>query len=184
MKTIKYLIYILVTLSVIGTSVYTYYGGFTAPEFIIQPDGGYLLVYQQLSGDYKFSGQAIQRTHDALSKQCNVESINGFGTYYDNPAFVEKNKLRFDAGCIVDMKDSAKLASLEADYKIKTLPKAMYVSTEFPYKGSLSIMLGVMKVYPAFNQYVKQHALQSEGPITEIYMMDEEKIRYLQELKK
>lgn len=183
MKILKYSFYLIVTVLVIGTSVFTYYGGFTTPEFQIKKDGGYLLVYQELRGDYKYSGQAIQRVNDALTKQCNVEPIDGFGTYYDNPALIETSKLRSDVGSIVNIKDSARLSSLEADYKVKIMPQAMYVTTEFPFKGSISIMLGVMKVYPAFNQYVQKHALQNEGPITEIYMMKQEKIRYLQELK-
>ena len=42
-------------------------------------------------------------------------------------------------------------------------------------------MIGIMKVYPALNNYIKANGYSEEGPIMEIYDLPNNKIRYLKE---
>jgi hypothetical protein len=107
-------------------------------------------------------------------------TTKGFGIYYDNPKEVEKSKLRSEVGCIVEGLDSAAIANLAQKYNVKILPKSNCVVTEFPYKGMMSVMVGIMKVYPALEKYCKQNGL-ANSHIMEIYDIQNKLIVYRRE---
>ena len=112
-----------------------------------------------------------------------VATTKGIGIYYDNPKKVEKDKLRSEIGCIVENVDSVTLARLAKKYQIKTLPQCDFVVAEFPFKGKLSVLFGILKVYPALDKFNKEHGY-IESPITEIYDVSNKKITYRLEAKK
>ena len=73
---------------------------------------------------------------------------------------------------------------MEADYKIKTLAQGEYIVARFPFKGKMSVMIGIMKVYPAIDKYVKENGYSEKGPIAEIYDMPNKMIVYRKEIVK
>ncbi|MDR0874503.1 MAG: hypothetical protein LBN27_13735, partial [Prevotellaceae bacterium] len=56
-----------------------------------------------------------------------------------------------------------------------------YVVTEFPFKGGMSIMVGLMKVYPALAKYIESQNLK-DSPIMEIYDVQNKVVIYRKEV--
>lgn len=175
MKTAIIIIGVVIVLLLVA---YAWFGGFAKVRFAEQQAGGEVLVYESLTGEYRHSAAAMDRIYYALLEEDKTETYKGCGIYYDNPQKVEKSKLRCDAGCLLESPSQELLQKLEGRYQIKTLPEQSYLVTEFPYKGSLSVMMGIMKVYPAMNRYLAEKGLDSEGAVTEIYDIPAKKIIY------
>ena len=179
---IKVIIVILLVLVVAIVSIYAYFGGFTKVQFKVEEQGGEILVYQDMVGDYKQSGVVMNQIYQTLQKEYKIETYKGFGIYYDNPQEVEKTKLRSEIGCVLEEKDHSKINNLKDKYKIKVFPKQKYVITEFPHKGTLSIIIGIMKVYPALTKYVKEHNYNTKGFVMELYDIPGKKTVYRKEM--
>ena len=174
---------ILAVLVVLLIAICAYYGGFGKINFRIENQGGETVVYENVTGDYSQTPKVSDKIYYALLNEEKIATTKGIGIYYDNPKKVEKDKLRSDIGCIVENTDSATLTRLAEKYQIKTLPQSDFVVAEFPFKGKLSVLFGIMKVYPALDKFDKEHAY-IESPITEIYDVPNKKIIYRKEAKK
>ncbi len=174
MKIILLIISILIITIIV---VYAYYGGFKGINFSVKEQGGETLVYENMTGDYKQTPAVSDRVYYSLLNDYGIATTKGFGIYYDNPKKVEKSKLRSEIGCIVENIDSATIDRLSGKFLIKTYPYKSYITTEFPFKGKLSVMFGIMKVYPALEKYLKDHGY-SDSPIMEIYDVPNKKIIY------
>ncbi len=148
-------IIIIASIIVILFALYAYYGGFRKISFELADAGGEVLVYESLTGDYKHSGKAIDRIYYSLLEKDGIETFKGFGIYYDNPKKDEKAKLRSDVGCILENPDEETIEKLSEKYNIKTLPEQKYLVAEIPYKGKLSIFMGIMRVYPAMENTLR-----------------------------
>jgi hypothetical protein len=107
-----------------------------------------------------------------------IETTKGFGLYYDNPQEVSKDKLRSIVGCIIEGKAIEEIRQLTVKYGLKEYPFSKSVVAEFPYKGKLSIILGVFKVYPKLSRFLKERKY-TQTPIMEIYDQPNERIKYI-----
>jgi len=184
MKAFKIGFSIFICLLILAAMIYTNYGGFSTVQFQIKKEGGETLVYRNVKGPYSKTGDEISKINNDLENRFNIETLKKFGIYYDNPQIIEKNRLRSEAGCIVEKTDSIRLFRLKANYNIKVYPVKDYITAEFPYKGRISIMIGMMKVYPALMKYVKANGFTETGPVLEIYDMPNNKILYRKEAVK
>lgn len=182
MKVLKIILVIVVILIAIVLVAYIYYGGLSKVEVKEEVQGGEVLVYEDVTGDYAQSGKIMDRVYYALLNDEKIATTKGFGVFYDNPQLVDKSKLRSEVGCIVEGLDSAQIAALASKYKVRTYPEATYVTTEFPFKGHMSVMLGLMKVYPQIDKYIKEHGISDKGAIMEIYDVPGKKIIYRKEI--
>jgi len=182
MKTIKVILSVISAIIILAIIAYAYYGGFKKVTFQTSEQGGEILVYEELTGDYNKSGVVMDRVYNSLLKDEKTETFKGFGIYYDNPKEIERSKLRSVVGCILEKTDSAKLKDLTHKYKIKSCPKGTYITTEFPFKGKMSVMIGIMKVYPAMSKYIKEKGLSEKGAVMEIYDTPNKKILYRKEI--
>ena len=117
-----------------------------------------------------------------LLNNISVEAAKGFGLYYDNPREVEREKLRSIVGCILGKEDEKKIEDIKKKHKIKEYPLSNSVVVEFPFKGMLSIFIGIFKVYPKLAEYIKNHSY-SQVPIMEIYDTPNQKITYVASVK-
>jgi hypothetical protein len=162
-------------------AIYAYYGGFKKINFKIEEQGGEILVYEDMTGDYSQTPTVSDRVYYSLLNDEGIAATKGFGIYYDNPKMVEKSKLRSEIGCIIENADSATIADLANKYRVKTVPRKNYITTEFPFKGKLSVMFGLMKVYPTLEKYLQEHRY-SDSPIMEIYDVTNKKILYRKEI--
>ena len=177
MKIVKILLFIIVAIIAIFTAVYAYYGGFTKIAFEQAELGGETIVWEEMIGDYKDSPIVMDKVYNSLLSDFNISTTRGFGIYYDNPQMVDPNKCRSDLGCIVDNIDSTSLSAIEAKFKVKKLEYHKCVVAVFPYKGQMSVVVGLTKVYPALNEYIKNNNI-ANGPVMEIYDIANKTITY------
>ncbi len=158
-------------------------GFFKKIQFTVQQAGGDVLVFESHTGDYKNVGKVIDKMYYALLNEEKVECFRGFGIYYDNPQKVEKEKLRAEVGNILENPTPEILSQLTPKYNIKTLEEQKFLVAEFPYKNQMSIVMGIMKVYPALNRYIRNHNLSEDGYVMEIYDVPNKRIIYRKEMR-
>ena len=173
---------VIVTILALVVGLFVYYGGLIKVTCRIENQGGEKIVYKKMVGDYAKSAKLMNEIYYSLLNDHGIETFKGFGIYYDNPKEVEKSKLRSEIGCIIDDKDSPKLAKITEGLNIKTLPERSYLVAEFPSKGKLSILCGILKVYPAIEKFVEEKHYKKEGAIMEIYDVPNNKIIYRKEI--
>lgn len=181
MKTIKIILGIIVSLAVIFALIYANYGGFSKVKFQVKEEGGEVMVYKEITGPYQKSGEVINKLHYNLMND-KIKTFKSIGVFYDDPKLVKSSMLHSEAGCILETADTSKVFWLRAKYDIKVCPVRKYIITEFPFKGKISILANLVKVYPALSKYVKENNYTVTGPIIEIYDMPGKIIRYRQEL--
>ena len=154
------------------------YGGFTSIRFEKAQTAGETVVYEEGRGDYRKSGELMDSIYQRLIETESIETYRGFGIFYDNPKDVPVDKLRYEAGCILEEPSEVAVKRLESNFKVKTLEPRQCITAEIPYKGKPSVFLGTIKVYPALNRYIREHNLPEEGHVMEIYDVPAGKIVY------
>jgi hypothetical protein len=161
---------------------YLYYMGFFNKIEITEKEmGPYKVAFKEHIGDYKETGKIMDEIYHSLLDD-GVETYKGFGIYYDDPKVVKKDKLRSIAGSIIEEKDYDKIDKLKDKYGIKTIDKTRSITTEFPFKNKMSIMFGIMKVYPELNKYIDSKGYK-RGYVMEIYDVPNKKTIYVAEIK-
>lgn len=156
----------------------SYYGFFAQVTIVEKEIGDFWLLYEKHVGDYKETGQVMDRIYSRLLGEDAIAPSRGFGLYFDDPKKVEKKHLRSIAGCILGGQDEGKINYLKTNYQVKKYPASTSVVAEFPFKGTPSILMGVIKVYPKLTEYMAQHNYPPV-PIMEIYDTPNEKISYI-----
>ncbi len=170
---------IIVVLGIIVLLVYlSKYGLFSSVKITEKNTGPYLLVYKKHLGDYKNVGPVMDKLFYDLKDNHAIATTKGFGLYYDNPQDVAKENLRSIVGCIIEGKSVENLKNISSKYGIKEYPISKSVVAEFPYKGKMSIILGIFKVYPKLSAYFDEYKYAST-PIMELYDQPNEKIEYI-----
>ncbi len=177
----KKLLFIIGVILMLAAGFLFYMGFFTSIKFKEQQMGEYILVYKSLTGDYKNSATAMDEIYHYLKDEYNIETTKGFGIYYDDPEKVAVEKLRSDAGCIIEPGDYKKMDDIKRIYQVKNFPQQKCLVAEFPYRNKLSIAFGVMKVYPTLEKEIKKNEYKV-APIMEMYEGQENKIFYIMPL--
>ena len=178
----KTILIILIVLAAILLVLFVYFGGLKKIQVTISKQGGETLVYEKVLGDYRLSAGVMDKIYYSLLEDHKIETFKGFGIYYDNPRKVEKSKLRSEAGCILEDTNDAVIEKLAGKYNIKLFPAKDFMVAEFPYKGKLSVMMGIMKVYPALDRFAKENGFEEDGWVMEIYDIPGKKIIYRKEI--
>ena len=169
---------LIIILLLVSAGVWVYYGGLKTIVFSNPQQGGEILVYKEVIGDYMKSGDISEEVYYDLMDM-GIETFIGFGIFYDDPSEVPTEKRRSEIGCVLEQKDIDKIPEIEKKFKVKTFPVGQYTSTDFSYKGMPSIFVGMMKVYPAIQILKKESKeLYKEGPIMELYNMKDSVITY------
>ena len=138
------LIGIIVVLGIIALLIYlSRYGLFASVIITEKSTGPYLLVYKKHIGDYKNVGPVMDKLFYDLKDNHAITTTKGFGLYYDKPQDVAKEKLRSIVGCIVEGIPIEDLKTISSKYGIKEYSISKSVVAEFPYKGKMSIILGI-----------------------------------------
>ncbi|MBW8003359.1 MAG: GyrI-like domain-containing protein [Planctomycetes bacterium] len=154
------------------------YGLFASINISERNVGPYLLVYKKHIGDYKNVAPVMDKLYWDLLDNYAIETTKGFGLYYDNPQEVDKDKLRSVVGCIIEGKSIDDLKKVSEKYSVKEYPSSKSVVAQFPFKGKMSIIMGVFKVYPKLNEYIKGKNY-GKTPIMELYDQPNERIEYI-----
>ncbi len=179
----KIVLIVLLALAVFITAGYAWLGGFSKVKAADKVQGGEILVYQKVKGEYRNTAKVMDDIYYDLLNNKNIETYKGFGIYYDNPKEVEAADLRSDAGCILEPADAEQTDKLKVKYEIKEFPEKKYITASFPYKNKMSVMMSIMKVYPALNKYCEEKGYDTDTPVMEIYDVPNKKIYYRKEIK-
>ena len=169
----------LVVCIILYIAFYAYFGGFIKIKPEVLEKGGDVLVYEELRGDYKQTADATNRIYKDLLNNYGIETFRGIGVYYDDPKAIPVEDLRFEAGCILENPTLDQLEILKLKYKVRTLEKGEYVVVNFPFKGFISILMGIKRVYPAINKYMQENNFKNTGAIVEIYDVPNKIITYM-----
>ncbi len=70
------------------------------------------------------------------------------------------------------------MSKVSSKYDVREYPSSKSVVAEFPYKGKISIFIGIMKIYPALGTYIKEHQY-NQTPKKELYDMQNERFEYI-----
>ena len=178
MKILGIIVIIIGAIAIVSLIVLARYGLFYSVSISEKDVGPYLLVYKTHIGDYKSVGPIIGEFYYDLKNNYSIETTKGFALYYDNPQEVDKAKLRSIAGCIVEGKSVEDLKKISNKYGVKEYPSSKSVVAEFPYKGKMSIVIGIFKVYTKLASYIKEHKYP-QTPIMELYDQPNKRIEYI-----
>lgn len=174
----KIVLLIVVLLIIVSVFLLAKYGLFAKAQISEREVGPLLLVYVQHYGDYSKVGVKMDELYYDLRDNFSIETTKGFGIYYDNPQKVSKDKLRSVVGCIVEGKTIDELEKVSRKYGVNEYPLSKSIVAEFPYKGKMSVIIGVLKVYPKLNEYIQAKQLR-ETPIMELYDQPNQRIEYI-----
>ena len=135
--------------------------------------GPFEIVYKEHIGDYSKVGPTMDEIYYGL-KDVGIQTTKGIGVYYDDPRLTERSELRSDVGSILEPNQIYD----GYDFKQMMIEKGSAVVAEFPYKSKMSIIFGVIRVYPKLNKYIEDNEIQA-GPIIEVYDLAGGKIQYI-----
>jgi hypothetical protein len=174
---------LIIILSLIALLLLTYnhLGGFKKINISIIESGRETIAYKTIKGDYKQVGIVMDEVYYKLLNKYKITTYKGFAKYFDHPKNTSKENLRSEAGCIIEPNNIQNLNTIQEELKIRTIESKQYIYTEFPYQGKLSVLLSIIKIYPALERYAKQHNAQEFSPIEEIYDIPNKKIYYRKE---
>ncbi len=131
-------------------------------------------AYTFHKGDYQKNMLILEDVMKAL-QEASIPVVSPATIYYDNPRKTKRFELRSDVGFIVP--DS--VTHIEADnIQLKAISHKKYIYSAFPYKSRFSIMIGAMRVYPAFKKRLKKLG-KPEREMIEIYEIQNKTIIYL-----
>lgn len=156
-------------------------GMFAKVEISQQDSGSFMVVYQEHQGAYSKVGPTMDEVYQKLLDD-GIDTTRGIGIYYDDPREVEEAELRSEVGSIIEIDDQAKLEQVKDKYQIKLIDRYPSLVIELPYRSKLSIIIGVLKAYPAFVKYCQEHECQT-GAMFEIYDQVNKKIQYIYPLE-
>ena len=175
----KIFLIVLAVLLALLIGVIAYFGAFAKVTVTEKTIPAMTIVYAKHIGDYSKIKPVMDSVYFALLKKEKIAAGRGFGLYYDSPRDVVKEKLRSLGGCILDAKDEQKADPLrQKGYKVAVLPQTKALYAQFPFKGPLSIIIGVFKVYPAMMKYQSGKNI-TPCPVMEIYNTTRKEIEYI-----
>ena len=152
--------------ALLGLAVW--HGVFLEVGFGEREIGPLVMACRERLGDYKDSGRAMKVVHEGLVKDFNLKTTVGVGIYYDDPRITPKDKLRANLCWLLEAGNQARIVEVSARYNVLQLGRQKYAAADFPYRTRLSIIIGVLKVYPALSRHVLKHGIRPTE-IIEIY---------------
>ncbi|KAI7795144.1 putative testis-expressed sequence 264 protein-like [Triplophysa rosa] len=137
---------------------YILYSGLTTEIHIktgLPPVRGITIAYKYKVGLYKDCGSLFK---ESSSIGPNMSCI---GIFYDDPKKVPRQKCRYAVGSVLSEGDERPNEEQKELYEkhgfwVFSFPEVTHVVTaSFPHRTPLSIFLGVQRVYPQLNSYIR-----------------------------
>jgi len=152
-----------------------YMGMFSSMKIKVKRLDGMRIMYYDYQGEISNIGKEFT----ALSKMVQESGVPHeacCGIYYDSPyILVDKNKMRASIGFILDqeLSDKQKTSLLQKRaFKSAVFSPADFVYGEWPYKNTLSLMLGPLKFYPRLDAFLVDNGLSSKQPVKDCGIME------------
>ena len=122
--------------------------------------GGFILVGADHVGPYMEIGGAFAEV------QAQFPDGEFAGIYYDNPEFVAEDSLRSFAGVKVSATDGLEAIAAHPEFRLVEVEKGPSLYTDWSGgSGTVSIILGTMKAYPALKAACEETGLCTENSI-------------------
>lgn len=169
----KIVLIVIFIIAALLVGLYAWYGGFRCIGVRTETAGGETVVVKKVTGDYKQTSSVTDEVYRYLLDDLHIGTRKGIGIFYDDPKQVEKAQLRSEAGCVIEPEDVPKLDAALCRYEIKRLPRRESAVAEFPFKGGISVWIGILRVYPALEKQAR-----GTSPVVEIYDVPGRKIIY------
>lgn len=122
------------------------------------PFGSRTIAYKRQQGKYSDAGSDF-------TEVCTlVPHLNSIGIFFDDPqpsnrAEEENNKCRYLVGCILNedpQKEQVVQLLTAKGYSFGVLPEVDHVvHTTFPFKGIISVVVAVRRVYPEMKTFIR-----------------------------
>ena len=165
MKIVGAIVGVIIVVIIVFLGYYGIFAGITVEEKTLD---SFWMVYQKHIGEYKDVGPIMDAVYNGLKDDYSIATTRGFGLYYDDPREVPKEKCRSIVGCILENADAGRADELREKYFVREYPVSSVVTAEFPFKGTLSIIIGIFRVYPKLGKYIKEKGY-APRPMFEIY---------------
>jgi len=135
------------------------------------PFGILRIAYKFARGPYKNAGHLFTQAHSLIPE------LKTIGIYYDDPQQVDPTDLRYCVGLVLPddkaVADEHLKTLLAHGFKETTLPNVEHaVIAKFPFNNTISIFIGVARVYPRLAEYIQTEKLCAH-PMVEIYEKDQ-----------
>eukprot|EP01128_Nolandella_sp_AFSM9_P005684 TRINITY_DN2802_c0_g2_i1.p1 TRINITY_DN2802_c0_g2~~TRINITY_DN2802_c0_g2_i1.p1 ORF type:complete len:204 (-),score=43.72 TRINITY_DN2802_c0_g2_i1:621-1232(-) len=146
-----------------------YFGSVSPPQFVEKDL--FTLAYVSKKGSFVQIPEGFTEVHNFMSafKKYEEGDLVGLGVYFDDPAVVKAEDVRFWIGFIIPEEDADELVpKLNGKFKDQGLrclsfPKTANVaSTLFPYDHMLSPMIGPSKAYPVLDKFLEEQKVDRE----------------------
>lgn len=180
-KMLIVLIILVVIVAVAALSWLSYMGFFSKVAITEKQMGPLTFVYASHRGDYSKAGPVMDKVYKRLLSEFNVKGSRGMGIYYSDPKTTKTEDLKSEVGCLLERSDESKAGMIMKKMRVRIMFPKEYYTAEFPRKNNMSIILGIIKVYPEMNRYMKAKGYKMT-PAIEIYEKD--RIVYAFEIKK
>jgi len=134
------------------------------------PFGILRIAYKFARGPYKNAGHLFTEAHSLIPQ------LKTIGVYYDDPQQVDPTDLRYCVGVVLPddktLADEHLKTLSNHGFKETILPAVEHaVITKFPFNNTISIFIGVARVYPKLAEYIQTEKLCAH-PMVEIYDKD------------
>lgn len=153
-------------------------GLFSEIRITEEKTGPFIVAYDVCKGPYRKTAGIMDKIYNTLLGEKGVAATRGFGLYYDKPGTVADEHLRSIAGCIIEKEYENKIQGRNLKFRTGIIPESNAVVARFPYKGKISVLIGVMRVYPELNRYMSEKKLPM-GPVMEVYDVKNASISYI-----
>lgn len=145
---------------VFGAAVFL--GVFQTVSVEAKTAGPYRIAYLPHTGPYHETRLTIERVAEEL-KRGNIRFGDAVGIYFDDPAQVPPEQLRSRGGVLVPDE-----ATLPESVREEVVAPRLVAAAQF--RGSA--MIGALKVYPKFGEWMNANGYVVTGPGFEIYRGD------------
>ncbi len=152
------------------------FGWFTKIEIIDESVPSMKLITAFHQGEYAAVGPVMADLYNSAS-EVGLTSEVGVGIYYDNPDSVGIDSLRALVGMEIADSTLHLVDSVSGEYRVIETPVMNAKVVHFPYKGQLSILFAIMKVYPELKDQFGDAV--SSAPIFEVYDIPNREIRFI-----
>lgn len=169
---LEWVLVILIITTLLTLLLYLGYSGLFTSITVstTEPDTGPMtLAYKTMTGPYKDAGELFTESY------CLLPHREQLGIYYDDPEAVPSSELRCAVGPVLAKGEEEEPVPEEMEkmrkngFKIVHLPKPSYVVTaSFPFTTTISIYLGIYRVYPRLRDYIAERKLCAY-PALEMY---------------
>ncbi|HOG20144.1 MAG TPA: hypothetical protein PKW37_06850 [Salinivirgaceae bacterium] len=170
--TIIVLLFILITIVI----YFAKNGIFKRIKPTIKETGGFAITKRTFTGNQEDILTEFEKQMDIL-KSFDIGYAHPICSY-DNIPNKENILTNAEIGFVLYKGTEENLIKLEKHIPLGTFEKKERIVVYFPFKGGLSIQIGIAKAYPAIKKYAKKHNIKTEK-ITELYNSINKRIEYM-----